>query len=115
MAAGQFNAMPQYPEPLGQGGNTSMNWYRFWAGLFRGLPPENVTDVGLTGSPYVYSAARRGSLIVNGGTVSNISFSRDGGTTYYTVGTTAGMFLLNAADLLKITYAAPPTVTFVPT
>lgn len=114
MASGQFNSMPQYPEPLNAGSNTSSNWYRFWAALFRGLPPGNVEPVTLTGSPYIYSATRRGTVIVNGGTVSNVSFSRDGGTTYYTVGTTAGMFPVNASDLLKVTYSAPPTVTFVP-
>lgn len=115
MASGQFNAMPNFPVPLIENKVTNRDWYRFWMGLFRGLPPENESAVTLTGSPYVYSATRRGSVIVNGGTVSNISFSRDGGTTYYTIGTVAGMFLLNASDLLKITYAAPPTVTFVPT
>jgi hypothetical protein len=115
MASGQFNAMPNYPVPLMEGSMTGRDWYRFWGGLFRGLPPENVAPVTLTGSPFVFSAERRGSLIVNGGTVSNLSFSRDGGTTYYTIGAVAGMFLLNASDLLKITYSAPPTVTFVPT
>ena len=114
MASGQFNAMPQYPEPLGSGGNTSANWYRFWAGLFRGLPPENVSPVTVGVSPYVYSAPRRGSLIVSGGTVSAIELSRDGGDTYYDVGTQAGMFALSASDLLRITYTGVPTVTFVP-
>jgi hypothetical protein len=65
-------------------------------------------------SPYTYSAPVRGSVIVNGGTVSAIAFSRDG-VTFYTVGQTAGMFLLNAADQLRITYTVLPTVTFVPT
>src|SRR6185436_8250134 len=104
-----------YPVPLIEGQVTGRDWYRFWAGLFRGLAPGNVEPVTLTGSPYVYSATRKGALIVNGGTVSAIAFSRDGGDTYYTVGTVAGMFTLNASDLLKITYAVDPTVTFVPT
>jgi hypothetical protein len=115
MASGQFNSIPNFPVPLVEGRVTSRDWYRFWMGLFRGLPPANVDPVTLTGSPFVYSAARRGSLIVNGGTVSNLSFSRDGGATWYTLGSVAGMFLLNASDLLRITYSAPPTVTFVPT
>jgi hypothetical protein len=115
MASGQFNTLPNYPVPLIDGGNTGRDWYRYWAGLFRGLAPGNVEPVTLTGSPYVYSAVRKGALIVNGGTVSAIEFSRDGGTTYFTVGTMAGMFTVNASDLLKITYAVAPTVTFVPT
>lgn len=114
MSAGQFNSLPVFPVPLIQGGQTAKDWYFFWAGLFRGLPPGNVEPVILTGSPYIYSAIRKGSVIVNGGTVSAIEFSRDGGTTYFTVGTTAGMFTVNASDLLRITYAVAPTVTFVP-
>lgn len=115
MSTGQFNTLPNYPVPLVDHGNTGRDWYRFFAGIFRGLAPGNVEPVTLTGSPYVYSATRRGSLIVEGGTVSSVEFSRDGGTTYYDVGTVAGMFTVNASDLIRITYAAAPTVTFVPT
>jgi len=115
MASGQFNSLPNYPVPLIEGKVTGRDWYRFWAALFRGLAPGNVEPVTLTGSPYIYSASRKGALIVSGGTVSAIAFSRDGGTTYFTVGTVAGMFTLNASDLLKITYTVDPTVTFVPT
>jgi len=115
MASGQFNTLPNYPVPLIDGRVTNRDWYRFWTGLFRGLPPANVEPVTLTGSPFVYSATRRGSLIVSGGTVSAVAFSRDGGSTYYTVGTVAGMFTVSASDLLKITYTVAPTVTFVPT
>ncbi len=115
MSAGQFNSLPVFPVPLLQGGQTAKDWYFFWAGLFRGLAPGNVEPVTLTPSPNVYSATRKGSLIVEGGTVSAVEFSRDGGDTYIDVGTVAGMFTLNASDLLKITYAVAPTVTFVPT
>lgn len=115
MASGQFNTLPNFPVPLMEGRITSRDWYRFWMGLFRGLPPSNVEPVTLTGSPYVYSATKKGCVIINGGTVSAVAFSRDGGTTYYTVGTVAGMFTVNASDLLKITYTVAPTVTFVPT
>jgi hypothetical protein len=115
MASGQFNTLPNYPVPLIEGRVTNRDWYRYWMGLFRGLPPGNVEEVTPGASPYVYSATRKGSVIVNGGTVSAIAFSRDGGTTYYTAGTIAGMFTVNASDLLRITYAVAPTVTFVPT
>lgn len=115
MPAGQFNTLPNYPVPLTARGVTESAWYRFWAGLFNGLPPGNVVPVTLTGTPFVYSAIRKGSVIVEGGTVSQIQFSRDGGDTYYDVGTTAGMFSVNASDLLRIFYSVDPTVTFVPT
>lgn len=115
MSAGQFNSLPNYPVPLLQGRVTDSSWYRFWAGLFRGLPPGNIEPLTLTGSPYVYSALKKGSVIVQGGTASAVEFSRDGGDTYFDVGTVAGMFTVNASDLLRITYAVAPTVTFVPT
>jgi hypothetical protein len=114
MSTSQFNSMPNYTVPLEVGKVTSKDWYFFWSGLFRGLAPGNVEPVVVTASPFVYSATRRGSLIVKGGTVTLIEFSRDGGTTYYDVGVIAGMFPVNAADLVRITYAVAPTVTFVP-
>jgi hypothetical protein len=114
----QLNSLPNYPTPLQtqseQGPFTSKDWYFFWAGLFQGLAPAIEKAVPLTGSPFTYAAAAKGSFIVSGGTVSLIQFSRDG-VTFYNVGQTSGMFTLSAADRLKITYSVAPTVTFVPT
>jgi hypothetical protein len=111
--ANQFNSMPTYPVPLNIGNNTNKDWYFFWSGLFRGLAPGNVEPVTVGTSPYEYSATKRGSMIVSGGTVSVIEFSRDG-TNYYDVGVTAGMFALNASDRLRVTYSVAPDMTFVP-
>lgn len=113
MAQQQLNRLPQFGQPLETGKVTSRDWYFFWTGLWRGLAPELESPVALTGSPFVYSAPRRGSLIVSGGTVSQIRFSRDA-STFYDVGATAGMFSLNAADRLEVTYTGSPTLTFVP-
>lgn len=110
----QLNRIPNYPTPLEDGKHTSKDWYFFWAGLYNGLPPAAEVAVTPGVSPYTYSAAVRGSLLVSGGTVSLIEFSRDG-ITFYNVGQTSGMFLLNAADRLRITYTVVPTITFVPT
>ncbi len=109
----QRNIIPNYPVPLEVGKNTSKDWYFFWNGLYLGLPPATEVAVAPGVSPYTYGATQRGSLIVSGGTVSAIAFSRDG-ITFYSVGQTAGMFLLCAADQLRITYSVLPTVTFVP-
>lgn len=112
----QTNNLPAYPTPIvdPKSRNTTKDWYFFFAGLFQGLPPEKEVGVTLTGSPFVYSAPKKGSVIVSGGTVSAIDFSRDG-TTFYSTGATAGMFTVNKSDLLRITYTVAPTVTFVPT
>lgn len=111
--ASQFNSLPLYNVPLMQGGHTLRDWYFFFSGLFRGLPPGNVEPVTPGASPYIYSATKRGSMIVEGGTVSAVEFSRDG-VTFYDVGAVAGMFPINASDQLRVTYAVVPTMTFVP-
>lgn len=110
----QFNSMPTFQVPLEVGRHTSRDWYFFWSGLFRGLPPGNVEPVTVGASPYEYSAVKRGSMIVAGGTVTLIEFTRDG-IDYYDVGVTAGMFALNASDRLRVTHAGAPDMTFVPT
>lgn len=112
--ANQLNNLPTYPTPLEEAGKTASTWYFFFVGLFRGLAPEKEAAVTVGASPYTYSAPRGGFVIVSGGTVSVIAFSRDG-TNFYTTGQTAGCFPISAADFLKITYTVLPTVTFVPT
>jgi hypothetical protein len=109
----QFNRIPNFTVPLSNAGVTSKDWFFFFTGLFRGLAPENVSDVTLGPTPYIYTAPVKGFVIIQGGTVSQVEFSRDG-VTLYDTGQTAGIFPLNAADQLTITYSAPPTVTFVP-
>jgi hypothetical protein len=110
----QFNSLPNFNVPLQTNGITGKDWFFYWAGLFNGLPPAAEIAVTPGVSPYVYSAPVKGSVIVNGGTVSAIAFSRNG-TTFYTTGQTSGMFTLNAQDRLRVTYTVTPTMTFVPT
>lgn len=67
-------------------------------------------------SPFVYqnpSAVSNADVIVSGGTVTDISFSRDN-VTYYTTGLIAGMVRLSPSDYVKLTYAVLPTATLVP-
>lgn len=110
----QFNNLPKYDIPLIIKGVTSKDWYLFFTGVFRGLPPANVSPVTLTGSPFTYTATNKCVVLLSGGTVSLVEFSRDG-TTFYNTGETAGQFTLCAADLLRVTYTVAPTMTAVPT
>jgi hypothetical protein len=64
-------------------------------------------------SPFTYECQYNGALIVSGGTVSAIAYSRDN-VTYYATGATAGMFPMSANDYIKITYTVAPTVIFAP-
>lgn len=109
----QLNTIPQFSEPLEVNKATSKHWYFFLQGIWTGLPPENVSTVTITASPFTYAPTRKGTFFVAGGTVSLVRFSRDG-TTYYDTGATAGPFPLNAADRIEVTYSVAPTLTFVP-
>lgn len=108
-----FRTTPTYDLPLTVGKNTHVAWWRWFQDIDLGAPPSSELPITLSGSPFTYSAKMKGNLIVNGGSVSLIEFSRTKGT-YYTTGQTAGMFNLAANDLLRVTYSSPPTVTFVP-
>lgn len=110
----QHNTLPNFNVPLQKNGITGKDWYFFWANLFTGLSPGDESVITPGASPYIYSAPVKGSVIVNGGTVSAIAFSRNG-TTFYTTGQTSGMFTLNAQDRLRVIYTVLPTMTFVPT
>jgi len=66
-------------------------------------------------SPYTYANASGfdADVLVAGGTVSAIAFSRDGAT-FYPVGITAGSVHLSPGDKVKVTYSVVPTMTLVP-
>lgn len=111
----QFNVPPTYDQPLITKGQISTGWFRFWSGLGRGQPSGPVAGIVVGSSPYRYVATQGGSVIVNGGSTTQISFSRDGAN-FFITGQTAGMFKLAQGDTLQVTYpVAPPTMSFVPT
>lgn len=74
------------------------------------LPLPTAVALGASPATVQFQFGGTASIIVSGGTVSLIEFSRDG-TTFFNVGTVAGMFTLSQDDRLRITYVAPPTVT----
>lgn len=109
----QFAALPQVNQQISARGQTSTAWYRFFADVFAGRPPQAESSVTAGASPFTYTALRKGFLIVQGGTVSLVQWSR-GGVTNHATGQTQGMFPLSQADSLVITYSGAPTLTFVP-
>jgi hypothetical protein len=76
------------------------------------LPPRAVA-VGASPFTIQNTTERSIDLIVSGGTVSAIAFSRDG-VTFYGVGQTSGVFWLSPYDSLRVTYTVAPTITLVP-
>lgn len=105
--------IPTFDQKIAEGSYTSRIWYFFWQGIWKGTPPAIESAVTVTTSPMTYVATQRGFMVVSGGTISAIAFSR-GGTTFYTSGQTAGSFPLSNGDSLRVTYTVTPTMTFFP-
>lgn len=74
--------------------------------------PSNIT---VTASPMTYQNATgyNADVIISGGTVSSIEFTRDN-TTFYTTGLTTGVITLSPSDRVRVTYSVAPTMTLVP-
>ena len=75
---------------------------------------SNLAPAGVTVGASPFSVQNGTSwdqdIIVQGGTVSKIEYSRDA-STYYDVGVVAGMFRLSPGDYLRVTYSSAPTMT----
>jgi hypothetical protein len=108
----QYRAVPTYQQPISQGSNTHSEWWRWFQDTENGRPPTAEISVSLTASPMTYTAPRKGNVIVTGGSVSAIHFTRSG---TYSTGQTSGVFNLSQGDMLTVTYTGTPTITFVPT
>ena len=108
-----IQTVPTFDQELTNKGKTTTPWYRFFQGLYKGTPPATEVAVTPGASPFKFTTNQRGFLIVQGGTVSLVQFSR-GGVTNHTTGVTSGNFPLSAGDSLVITYSSTPNLTFVP-
>lgn len=110
----QLNKIPDFVTKLIENGITNKDWYFFFVGTFTGIPPSNVAPINPSTSPFHFIAPSKGSVIVQGGTISALEFSRDN-MDYYNIGVNAGMVTLNKGDILRTTYTVAPTMTFIPT
>lgn len=109
-----FNRFPTYQEPVVTKGVTTRGWFSFWSGLFAGQPTGPTAQITVGSSPFTYVAPVAGSVIVQGGTTTQIKFSRDGNN-FFVTGVTAGMLPVSQGDQLVVTYSVgPPTMTFIP-
>lgn len=118
----------------------SREWYRFFLNLFVltgsgqnqtslddlqiGPPPipvvpsnsvTPVSSITVTSSPFTYvnTTNSPADVMISGGGVSNLEFSRDG-VTFFNTGSYYGMFGLSPSDILRVTYVSPPTMTLIP-
>lgn len=115
MALNAKFAMTRAEMPINGAGPMQKDWYLFFVSVYnavtQGLPqPEEALTVGA--SPFTYQAVIRGQVLISGGTVSAIAFSR--GQTFYSTGQTTGLFQLDFGDRIRVTYTVAPTMVFIP-
>ena len=99
-------------------GNMTREWYLFFSQVYSSivegstLPPSAVT---IGASPYTYTNGNtyNEDIMISGGGVIKLEFTRDG-VTFYNTGSYYGMFSLSPGDSLKIEYLTAPTVTSIP-
>jgi hypothetical protein len=116
--------IPSSRVPITEDGQAliSREWYRFLFNLFTlngsggaATYANPASPVVATGSPFLYTNADTYTvdIMVSGGGVSKLEFSRDG-TTYYNTGSYYGMFTLSPSDMLRVTYTQAPILTLIP-
>ena len=73
------------------------------------------SNISVTASPFTYqnTTAYDGDVIISGGTISSIEFTRDN-TNFYTTGLLTGVLQLSPNDRVRVTYTVAPTMTLVP-
>jgi hypothetical protein len=86
------------------------------------IPPETFTNyleqpsnIAITSSPFTYinTTGYPADIIVSGGGVVLLEFSRNG-VTFFSTGSFYGMFTLSPYDQLRVTYETQPQMTLVP-
>ena len=99
---------------LDDAGLFARSWFLALLGISGTVAPAAPSQILVTGSPFVFqNADTMSAVLVTGGTVSLIEFSRDG-TTWYDLGAVAGLFDLSAKDRLRVTYTVAPAMTLIP-
>lgn len=97
-------------------GSASETWFDLWQRLWRRTGGSGGTlgaeDITVAASPFDYESDRRGSVVVSGGTVSDISLVR--GSDTVALGVVAGAVPVLAGDTIRVTYTGAPIMTFLP-
>lgn len=72
------------------------------------------TSISVGASPFLYtnSTGNNVDVMISGGGISFLEFSRNG-STFYDTGSYYGMFGLSPADMLRVTYVSAPVMTLI--
>ena len=111
--------MPGQRTPvLDDGGQLSRPWFLLLQQLVQNsysLATTLPSDITVGDSPFTYTNTTQAlvTVLISGGGVTKLEFSRDG-VTLYDCGSYYGMFSLSPSDRLVITYVSAPTITLIP-
>lgn len=97
-------------------GVIATNWWRFLLNVSnQALGTNQTTQATVTAgaSPFVFTTPAQGTLLVSGGPVTLIEYSKDA-LTWYPTGVTQGQIQMVPNDHVRITYMNAPTLTFFP-
>jgi hypothetical protein len=100
--------LPSGTSPVLEGEVFSPPWYRFFSDLIGG--PDPIKPVVATGSPFIFSAPRRGFLQITGGVSLGVTITR--GRVSISAGILTGFIPVSAGDAIRITYSSTPTLYF---
>ena len=114
MSTVQYRQTPTYTEQIAVGQKNNQNWYRYFTQNEVGTPPSAEIAITVNASPLSFTDPSKGFVIVSGGTVTSIMFSRTANV-FYLTGETAGVFPMAQNDILKVTFTAAPNMVFIPT
>jgi len=98
-------------------GLISREWYRFLLNVYTKASDSTDEPTTLTvgPSPFTYKN-ELGSpvdVMVSGGGISKLQFTRNG-SSFYSTGSFYGMFTLSPGDAIKVFYVAAPTMVVIP-
>lgn len=100
---------PKFDAPIAdKSGRVTTPWYLALQSLWNPSPEFLVPP---TGSPFSFHVPQPGSLLVKGGTVSDVTIVR---STTTSTGQTSGFIPCGLGDDVVITYAVAPTLVFFP-
>ena len=92
-----------------QTGIIRSNWWRFFQSISTSPQPEMAVVLGA--SPTTFTATSDSQVLITGGTVSSVTYTRKG---TYNLGFTSGFFPMSIGDSITITYTVAPTVVYFP-
>jgi len=79
----------------------------------RAAVAPNTLTVGLSPYTYINDTGAPVDVMISGGGISKLQFTRNG-SSFYSTGSFYGMFTLSPWDAVKVTYVAAPTMVVVP-